>query len=364
MKVLVTGGGTGGHIYPALAFVKYVKEQEPTAEFMYVGGKRGLENKILPKTDIPFKTLEIQGFKRKLSFDNVKTLQLFFKSIKEAKQILKSFQPDVVIGTGGYVSGAVVYAAAKMKIPTIVHEQNSIPGMTNKFLSRYATKIGICFKDAAQFFPAEKTVLVGNPRASEVSDTKKSDILTTFGLKEDKPTALIFGGSQGALKINQAVTKALPIFATRDYQVLYASGERYFNEIKNEAKIDLSQLTNVSIAPYIDKMAAVMVCCDLLVGRAGATSIAEFTALGLPAVLIPSPYVTADHQTKNAQSLVDAGAAFMIKDDALTAESLVAAIDEIMKNQVKRQQMASASKLEGIPDASQRLFQLVQEITA
>lgn len=363
MRILVTGGGTGGHIYPALAFVNYVKQQEPDSEFMYVGGKKGLENKILPKTDIPFQTLEIQGFKRKLSFDNIKTLQLFFKSIRKAKQIIQTFKPDVVIGTGGYVSGAVVYAAAKMNIPTIVHEQNSIPGMTNKFLSRYATKIGICFKDAAQFFPAEKTVLVGNPRASEVSNAQKSDILTTFGLQQEKPTALIFGGSQGALKINQAVTKALPIFATRDYQVLYASGERYFTEIKDAAKIDLSQLTNVSIAPYIDKMAAVMVCCDLLVGRAGATSISEFTALGLPAVLIPSPYVTADHQTKNAQSLVDAGAAFMIKDDNLTAETLVKSIDEIMQNQTKRQQMANASKTEGIPDASSRLYRLIKEIT-
>src|SRR5699024_774622 len=145
MKIVLTGGGTGGHIYPALAFINYVKEINQSAEFLYIGAQRGLENKILPQTDIPFKALEIQGFKRKLTMDNFKTIQLFLKSVKEAKQLLKEFKPDVVIGTGGYVSGAVMYAAAKLKIPTIIHEQNSVPGMTNKFLSRYVDRIGISF---------------------------------------------------------------------------------------------------------------------------------------------------------------------------------------------------------------------------
>ena len=206
MKILVTGGGTGGHIYPALAFVNYVKTQVPNAEFMYVGAKRGLENKIVPDTGMPFHTLEIQGFKRKISMYNIKTIRLFLKSIRQAKKILSDFQPDIVIGTGGYVSGAVVYAASKMGIPTIIHEQNSVPGVTNKFLSRYVDRIALSFKDAAPFFPENKSVLVGNPRAQEVADTKKSDILKTFGLDPEKKTVLIFGGSQGALKIKQAVS--------------------------------------------------------------------------------------------------------------------------------------------------------------
>ena len=362
MKILVTGGGTGGHIYPALAYVEHVKKIDPTAEFMYVGAKRGLENKILPKTDIPFKTLEIQGFKRSLSPANFKTIQLFLKSIKEAKTILRDFAPDVVIGTGGYASGAVVYAAAKLKIPTIIHEQNSVPGITNKFLSRYADRIAVAFPDAAAFFPQEKTVVVGNPRASEVADVAPSGILTEYGLSSDLATVLIFGGSQGAYKLNQAMAEAIPLFAGKHYQVLYASGDRYFEEIQENPKIDWQQLTNVSVRPYIDKMAEVMVNCQLLIGRAGATSIAEFTALGLPAILIPSPHVTNDQQTKNAVSLVKAGAVKMLTDNELTGSLLVETIDEIMSNEALRQQMAAASRKEGIPDAAERLQKLVKEI--
>ena len=237
MRILVTGGGTGGHIYPALAFIRYVQKIQPDSEFLYVGTHRGLENKIVPETGISFKTIKIQGFKRKLSLDNIKTVQLFVESIKRSKEILREFKPDVVIGTGGYVSGSVVYAAARMKIPTIVHEQNSVPGITNKFLSRFANRVGISFPDAAQYFPENKTVLVGNPRAQEVVTSGKSEVLEQYGLLPDIPTVLIFGGSQGALKINQAVIQALPKFSQKEYQVLYASGDRYYNEIAEKLSL-------------------------------------------------------------------------------------------------------------------------------
>lgn len=362
MRVLVTGGGTGGHIYPALAFINYVKKVEPNSSFLYVGANRGMENKILPQTDIPFLTLEIQGFKRKLTFENFKTIQLFLKSIRQAKKIIKDFRPDVVIGTGGYVSGAVVYAASKLNIPTIVHEQNSVPGITNKFLARYVDKIGIAFEDAAQYFPKNKTILVGNPRAQEVVGTKRSNLLREFNLDPEKKTVLIFGGSQGALKINQAVVAAIPEFAKKDYQVLYASGERYYEEINETIGMTKDAFANISIQPYIKNMTEVMVNCDLLVGRAGATSIAEFTGLGLPAVLIPSPYVTNDHQTKNAMSLSKEGAAKMIKDEQLTAENLVATVDKIMEDDVLLQEMSAQSKKQGISDAADRLYQFVKSI--
>ncbi|MDT2613710.1 undecaprenyldiphospho-muramoylpentapeptide beta-N-acetylglucosaminyltransferase [Enterococcus dongliensis] len=361
MRILVTGGGTGGHIYPALAFIRYVQKIQPDSEFLYVGTHRGLENKIVPETGISFKTIKIQGFKRKISLENVKTVRLFLESIKRSKEILREFKPDVVIGTGGYVSGSVVYAAARMKIPTIVHEQNSVPGITNKFLSRFADRVGICFPDAAQYFPQNKTVLVGNPRAQEVVASGKSEVLEQYGLLADIPTVLIFGGSQGALKINQAVIQALPKFSQKEYQVLYASGDRYYNELSE--KFDVTKINhNLSLQPYIKNMTDVMANVDLLIGRAGATSIAEFTALGLPAILIPSPYVTNDHQTKNAQSLVNAGAVQMITDAELTGENLVEAVDEIMDNAEKRERMAKASRQEGIPDAAERLWSLVNEI--
>lgn len=361
MRILVTGGGTGGHIYPALAFIRYVQKIQPDSEFLYVGTHRRLENKIVPETGISFKTIKIQGFKRKLSLDNIKTVQLFVESIKRSKEILREFKPDVVIGTGGYVSGSVVYAAARMKIPTIVHEQNSVPGITNKFLSRFADRVGISFPDAAQYFPENKTVLVGNPRAQEVVTSGKSEVLEQYGLLPDIPTVLIFGGSQGALKINQAVIQALPKFSQKEYQVLYASGDRYYNEIAE--KFDIEKINhNLSLQPYIKNMTDVMANVDLLIGRAGATSIAELTALGLPAILIPSPYVTNDHQTKNAQSLVNAGAVKMITDADLTGEKLVEAVDEIMGDPEKKAMMAKASRQEGIPDAAERLWSLVNEI--
>ena len=361
MRILVTGGGTGGHIYPALAFIRYVQKIQPDSEFLYVGTHRGLENKIVPETGISFKTIKIQGFKRKLSLDNIKTVQLFVESIKRSKEILREFKPDVVIGTGGYVSGSVVYAAARMKIPTIVHEQNSVPGITNKFLSRFADRVGISFPDAAQYFPENKTVLVGNPRAQEVVTSGKSEVLEQYGLLPDIPTVLIFGGSQGALKINQAVIQALPKFSQKEYEVLCTSDDRYYNEIAE--KFDSEKINhNLSLQPYIKNMTDVMANVDLLIGRAGATSIAELTALGLPAILIPSPYVTNDHQTKNAQSLVNAGAVKMITDADLTGEKLVEAVDEIMGDPEKKAMMAKASRQEGIPDAAERLWSLVNEI--
>jgi UDP-N-acetylglucosamine--N-acetylmuramyl-(pentapeptide) pyrophosphoryl-undecaprenol N-acetylglucosamine transferase len=360
MRILVTGGGTGGHIYPALAFVDYVQMCEPNAEFMYVGAKRGLENKIVPTKDIPFETIEIQGFKRSLSPYNIKTVYLFVKSVFTAKKILKKFRPDVVIGTGGYVSGAVVYAAAKMKIPTIIHEQNSVPGVTNKFLSKYVTKVGTSFSGVESYFPKEKVIHVGNPRAQEVATVAKSSVLSNYQLEPKRKTVLIFGGSQGALKINNAFVEAMDEFSKKDYQVLYASGERYYASVSEKSK----QLNakNISIQPYIHDMAEVMVNSTLLVGRAGATSIAELTALGLPAVLIPSPYVTNDHQTKNAQSLVNVGAVEMISDAELTGEKLIQVIDSIMNDPEKQERMARASKEEGIPDASKRLYNVVKEI--
>lgn len=360
---MITGGGTGGHIYPAIAFINRVKELAPETEFLYVGTENGLESRIVPNDQIPFETITIQGFRRSLSPQNIKTIYLFLKSIKRAKQLIKEFRPDVVIGTGGYVSGAVVYAAKKLNIPTIIHEQNSIPGITNKFLSRYAAKIAICFPETADYFPQEKVVLTGNPRGQEVASIKKTAILAEYGLKTEMPTVVIFGGSRGALKINQAFIEALPHFEGKEYQVLYASGQRYYEELQEKVKLQEKKLTNVSIQPYIDKMAEVMANVELMVGRAGATSIAEFTALGLPAVLIPSPYVTNDHQTKNAQSLVKKGAAKMIRDQDLTGETLVAAIDMILLDPLQQNTMSEASKKEGIPDASDRLYRIVEEIT-
>ena len=364
MKVLVSGGGTGGHIYPAVSLVKYIKAKHPDADFLFVGTKKGLESKIVPDQGIPFETIEIQGFKRSLSLSNFKTIQLFLSSIKKAKQIIRKFEPDIVIGTGGYVCGSVVYAAHKLNIPTIIHEQNSVAGMTNKFLSRYVDKIGICFSDVAKDFPSEKVVMVGNPRAQEVANIKKSEVLSQYDLKTDIPTVLIFGGSRGALAINEAVLDSLEMLKTKPYQVLYASGEIYFSDVEEKWATITGEKGNIKIVPYIKNMENVLANVDVVVGRAGATSLAEITSLGLPSILIPSPNVTNDHQTKNAQSLVDKQAAVMIPNAELNQETLVAKIDELMLDSDKRLAMAASSKKEGIQDATDRLYRLITTLTS
>lgn len=364
MKVLVSGGGTGGHIYPAVSLVKYIKKKHPDAEFLFVGTKKGLESKIVPDQGIPFETIEIQGFRRSLSLSNFKTVYLFLSSIKKAKQIIKKFQPDIVIGTGGYVCGSVVYAAHKLKIPTIIHEQNSVAGVTNKFLARYVDKIGICFSDVTKDFPTEKVVMVGNPRAQEVANIKQSDVLNQYGLKTDVPTVLIFGGSRGALAINNVLLDSLSLLTEKPYQILYASGEIYYSDVEQKWTTITGNKDNVKVVPYIKNMENVLANVDVVVGRAGATSLAEITSLGLPSILIPSPNVTNDHQTKNAQSLVDKHAALMIRNDELSKDTLISKIDELMLNQDKRSQMAEASKKEGIQDATDRLYRLIIELTS
>ncbi|MFC4651584.1 undecaprenyldiphospho-muramoylpentapeptide beta-N-acetylglucosaminyltransferase [Lactococcus nasutitermitis] len=363
MRIIVTGGGTGGHIYPALAFIHYLRSVEPDSEVLYVGTKRGLENKIVPAAGLDFKTVDVQGFRRSLSLDNFRTVTKFISSTREAKKIIKEFQPDVVLGTGGYVAGPVLYAAAQLKIPTLIHEQNSIPGITNKFLSKRVKQIAVAFEAAKPFFPAEKTVFTGNPRAQEVASLQASDVLEKeYQLQADKKTVVIFGGSRGAMTINEAFKQALPEFAKQDYQVVYASGQIYFDEDK-EIFAKYENTGNIAIRPYISNMLEVLASSDLILCRAGATTIAEVTALGLPTIFVPSPNVTANHQTKNAQALVDKGAAKLIPDRELTGELMLQTISEIFENEEAYQTMAANSLTAGVPDASDKLYKLVKEIT-
>ncbi|MBS4193898.1 undecaprenyldiphospho-muramoylpentapeptide beta-N-acetylglucosaminyltransferase [Lederbergia citri] len=361
MKIVVSGGGTGGHIYPALALINTIKKQDINVEFLYIGTEKGLEANIIGREDIAFKAINITGFKRALSFENIKTIFRFLKGVHDSKKILKNFKPDVVIGTGGYVCGPVVYAAAKRKIPTVIHEQNSVPGLTNRFLSRYVNRVAICFEEVRPFFPADKVKLTGNPRAQEVRDTKSNGILQSFGLKEDVNTALIVGGSRGARPINDAVIKSLSQLSGKPYQIIYVTGEVHFEEVSKEASL-LGTNENVAIVPFIHNMEEVLASIDVVVGRAGATSLAEITALGIPSILVPSPYVTDNHQVKNASALVNNGAAIMLEESELSSTKLVEALDSILLDNNRRIAMGEASKKLGIPDAADKLFKLLLEL--
>jgi UDP-N-acetylglucosamine--N-acetylmuramyl-(pentapeptide) pyrophosphoryl-undecaprenol N-acetylglucosamine transferase len=361
MKIVVSGGGTGGHIYPALALIREIQKENKDAEFLYIGTINGLESKLVPRENIAFKSIHITGFKRKLSFENVKTIIRFLKGVTDSKRILKEFKPDIVIGTGGYVCGPVVYAAAKLRIPTIIHEQNSVPGLTNKFLSRYVNKIAICFEEAKNYFPGDKVVFTGNPRASEVIGKDGIKGRLSAGLSTTMPAVLIFGGSRGARPINEAVVKALSELAEKPYQVLYITGDVHYEAVKKEAEL-IGSPRNVVIQPFIHNMPEVLAGIDLVVSRAGATTLAEITSLGIPSVLVPSPYVTNNHQEKNARSLSNHGAAELLLEKDLNSNSLVNSIDQILLNNEIVKEMKVKAKKIGVPDSAERLYSLMRQL--
>ncbi|QKS71522.1 undecaprenyldiphospho-muramoylpentapeptide beta-N-acetylglucosaminyltransferase [Paenalkalicoccus suaedae] len=362
MKVLVSGGGTGGHIYPALALIRHIASVNPEAEFLYIGTENGLEGSIAPKSNIPFKTVTISGFKRKISLHNVRTVYQFLKAVTDSKKYMKEFRPDVVIGTGGYVCGPVVYAASKLGIPTIIHEQNSVPGLTNKFLSKYVTKVAISFEEAASYFPKEKTIFTGNPRASEVAAKAKSEskeAIKQLGLDPTKKTLLVVGGSRGARPLNEAMLASLEEFGSKSYQCIYVTGDVHYDSVKQK----MGEATpNILAVPYIHDMPALLLEIDAVVARAGATTLAELTALGIPSILIPSPYVTNNHQEKNARALEKVGAAKVILEKDVTPSVLLKACDDLLENNEAWSLMSRSAYEAGMPEASAKLVGVMESI--
>ena len=364
MRVVVSGGGTGGHIYPALAFMRYLEKQEDV-EYLYIGTKRGLESKIVPQAGYAFESIKIEGLKRSLSLENLKTAYYMVTSVIKARKILKEFKPDVVIGTGGYVCAPVLFAASLLKIPTIIHEQNSVAGITNKFLAKWVNKIAICFEDVKKDFASysDKVILTGNPRGQEVVEIKKNpEYLASIGVQTDLPIVVIFGGSRGSERMNEVFVEALEEFANKNYHVIMITGEVHYDKINNQITNLEKSLPNVSVFPYIKDMPQLFQNVDLVVCRSGATTLTELTALGLASILIPSPYVTNNHQEANARSLVDQGAASMILEKELNAQTMLAEIDEILLDSQKKEAMADSAKKMGIVDASSRLTSIIHEM--
>ena len=359
VRVLLSGGGTGGHIYPALSMKKAIKERYPDSTFLYVGTTDGLESKIVPEASVDFKSINITGFKRSLSPDNVKTLFRFAASIRIANRYIKEFNPDIVIGTGGYVCAPVVYAAAKLKIKTIIHEQNSLPGITNKFLARYVDKILICFEETRKYFPEDKIILTGNPRASEVAKTFKTGKIA-LGLSQHKKTVLICGGSRGAYPVNNAFITAIEKYEASDFEVVFVTGTVHYEAICEQ--IGDVHFKNVKIIPFIADMPKFLVSIDLFVGRAGATTLSEITALGVASILIPSPYVAENHQEFNARSITDHGGGILILEYDLTKDVLFDKITTLLKDEETLASMRKKSKKLGIPDASTRILSVIEEL--
>lgn len=360
VRVLLTGGGTGGHIYPALSMMKAIIEKYPDSTFLYIGTPNGLESKIVPHAGIDFKSIRISGIRRSLSLENFKTLYYFITSISMAKKYIKEFKPDIVIGTGGYVCAPVVYAATKLKIKTLIHEQNSLPGITNKFLARYVDKILICFEEARKYFATDKVVLTGNPRATEVATTLKVG-KTALGLNQHKKTVLISGGSRGARPINDAFISMIEKYEKSDFEVVFVTGEVHYKSICEQIG-QINKFKNVKIVPFIADMPKFLVSIDLFVGRSGATFLSEITALGVASVLIPSPYVAENHQELNARSITDHGGGTLILESNLTKDVLYDEITRLLNDEKALASMRRITKKLGISDANTRILNVIDDI--
>ncbi len=372
MKLLFATGGTAGHINPALAVASYIKEKYPDSEIMFIGTADHMESRLVPNAGFNFKTIEINGFKRSLSpkaiADNVKTVGKLIKSEKESKNIIKEFNPDVVIGFGGYVSGPVLDEAVKLHIPTCIHEQNAYPGITNKQLSKKVDKVMLTVEDARSHMDGKcDAVVTGLPVRGELLKKTKFEARIELGIADDKPLVLSFGGSLGAAPLNDAMFDILLEDAERtdiyhihsvgtngkDY--LYKFAENGFSKKSD----DIYYKGNVEVRLYIDNMDTCMAAADLVIGRAGASSLSEIEAMGKASILIPSPYVAENHQFHNAMALVKRNAARILREKDLTAESLKTLMNELINDKSELADIEKNAKNMSILDSRERIADII-----
>lgn len=367
MKVLLAGGGTAGHINPALAIAGYIKKKRPETEFLFIGNRDGMEQRLVPQAGFDIKSITISGFKRSFSpknmVENVKTVTRTFTSSHEAKKIISEFKPDICIGTGGYVSGPVIRAAAKMGIPCIIHEQNAYPGVTNKMLAKSVNKVMLAVPDAKKYFEKADFVVTGNPVRGDILTADKEGSRAELELDE-RPMILSFGGSLGARKINEAVADIVARSGKDGrYQHIHAYGKYgdWFPDLVKEKGTDISQCNNLDIRPYIDNMPTCMAAADLVICRAGAITLSEIQAMGKPAILIPSPNVAENHQYHNAMALVNAGAAEIIEESELSGETLMKTVDKLLLNPEQLKTISENSRKMAITDANERIYSIVKK---
>lgn len=356
MRVVISAGGTGGHIYPALAIINKIKEHEPDSEFLYIGTHNRMEKDIVPNKGIPFKTIEIYGFDRRNLLRNFKVAFHLFKSKKICKNMIKEFNPDIVIGVGGYVTVPVITAAHKLGIKTFIHEQNSIPGKANLHLARFVDKIGISMKSTDKDFPKNKVVFTGNPVSEDA--IKKAPIeKESLGLSKNKKLVLIVMGSLGASTVNEFLTYTLPMIKNDTYEVVFVTGKNDFDKINSNKFPD-----NVKVVPYIDGMSGLLKNTDLIVTRAGASTLSEIIALKTPSILIPSPYVPNNHQFINAMDLVKANAAVLMEEKNLKSEEFVETIESLLDNEAKLNEMKNNLEGLGIKDSAEIIYQTLKDM--
>ena len=352
MKVVISAGGTGGHIYPALAIINKIKEMEPDSEFLYIGTHNRMEKDIIPKYNIPFEQIEIYGFNRKNMFKNVKAVLCISRAIKRCRKLIKKFNPDIVIGVGGYVSVPVIYSAKKLGYKTFIHEQNSTPGKANKFLEKYTDMIFVSFESSKKYFKTKNIVFTGNPCSEDAIKKEKID-KSMLGLNKNKKLVLFVMGSLGSSKMNNYLYKTMSSFENKDYEILFVTGKDSYEEMSKK-----TYPKNVKVVPFIDEITRVMKVTDVIVSRAGATTLSEIISLNVPSILVPSPYVPDNHQYKNAMDLVNNNAAILIEEKNLTSELLVNKIDELINNSEKIKENLVKLKID---NSATKIYNLIKE---
>ncbi len=357
MRIVISAGGTGGHIYPALAVLDKLKKEIPNLEVLYIGTKKRMESEIVPERGIPYKGIEIYGFSKNILKD-FKNIFLINHSYCKCLKILKKFKPDLVLGFGGYVTYPVIKAAKHLKIKTFLHEQNSLVGKTNKVLSKDIDLVAVSFLSTLKDFKkAKKVVYTGNPcgeAALNAKEIKKSDI----GLDNSKKLVIIVAGSLGSSSMNEKLKEFLLLSKKSPYQVLFITGKKYYDDFVKDTKFP----SNVKVIPYLDNLVGLMKNTDLIVTRAGASTMSEILALNLPAIFIPSPYVANNHQYYNAKEIVDNNAGLMIKEEELNAKDLMTMIDSLLNDKKKYEIMKMNLKSLGKNDSSNLIVKEIKEM--
>ncbi|MCO5267831.1 MAG: undecaprenyldiphospho-muramoylpentapeptide beta-N-acetylglucosaminyltransferase [Brumimicrobium sp.] len=360
-RAIISGGGTGGHIFPAISIANRIKLENPNAEILFIGAKGKMEMTKVPEAGYKIEGLWISGFQRRLTYKNFLLPFKLIYSLFKAKQIIKEFKPDVVVGVGGYASAPTLRTACKLGIPTIVQEQNSFPGKTNKILSKTVTKICVAYENLERFFPKEKIVLTGNPVRKQVVQIEglKQKGLDFFQLNPNHKTVLIVGGSLGARTLNESVVNQLETLQEKDIQLIWQCGSGQFEEMK---KLTAGKnMKGIVLTQFIKEMEMAYAAADIIVSRAGAIAISELCIIGKPIILVPSPNVAEDHQTKNAMALVNDNAAILVKDTTSRAE-LVPTLLDLVSNEEQQQTLSANIKKKAIDNADERIVEVIKDI--
>lgn len=369
MKVIIAAAQTGGHINPGIAIANKIKKENKNSEIMFIGTTRGLENDLVPRAGYKLKTIEAHGISRRITIKNVKNMIKTLKGLSEAKKIIKEFNPDIVIGTGGFICGPVLMAARKLKIPTIVHESNSFPGITTKLLSKRVDTVLVAFEDAVKRLPnAKKVVVTGTPtkiKKVDLNKTQREKLINELKLNKDMPIVLVFGGSQGAKSINTTLIDIIKNKTNKNYQIIWASGTSQYDVIKEKLDklgININNIKNVKILPYIYNMEEIMNLADIIISRSGAMTITEIAITQKPAIFIPFPFATENHQEYNARVLVNAGSAKLILDKDLNEKILSDTLNEMIKDKDKLQQMGENAKKVAIKNVEDKIYQEIKKL--